>query len=232
MFRNADSAFYFSEKAIREAGDSSDFYYGKFYFGQCIYWQGHIDSSIVYYTSAENFFISAKDSLKLIEIYSEKGNALKVLSQYDKSYDYLMKARNIAKSVDSLRWYAMINIYLAEHARAMNDKANAFIYIDRAFNINNIHSLKGDDLAEFYHRKAAIEHEFGNPDTAVAYSMKSLNISEATGNLHQQATSYNELGFYYANHRPENATKDDKPLQYYFKADTIWKKLDFKRYYI
>lgn len=230
MFRNSDSAFYFSEKAIREATDSSTFYYGKFYFGQCIFWLGHIDSSIAYYTAVENYFLRAKDSLKLMEVYSEKGNALKVISQYDKSYDYLMKAMNIAGSNNSMRWQAMLNINLAEHARAMGDKESAFVFIDRAFNIDNISPLKKDDLAELYHRKAAIEHEFGSPEIAEAYSLKSLKISEATGNLHHQATSYNELGYYFASHK--NVKEPDKPLQYYFKAETIWKKLNFKRYYI
>jgi len=230
MFRDSDSAFYFSEKAIREAGDSSAFYYGKFYFGQCIFWLGHIDSSIVYYTSVENFFLRAKDSIKLMEVYSEKGNALKVISQYDRSFDYLMKAMNIAGSINSMRWQAMLNINLAEHARAMGDKASAFIFIDRAFNIDNISPLKDDDLAELYHRKAAIEHEFGSAETAEKYSLNSLKISEASGNLHQQATSYNELGYYYGNHK--NIKEPDKPLQYYFKAEAIWKKLNFKRYYI
>lgn len=230
MFRNSDSACYYSEKAIREAKDSSEYYYGKFYFGQCIFWQGHIDSSISYYTLSENFFVRAKDSLKLMEIYSEKGNALKVISQYDKSYDYLMKAMNIAGSINSMRWQAVLNINLAEHARAMGDKASAFIFIDRAFNIDNISPLKEDDLAELYHRKAAIEHEFGSAEVAETYSLKSLKISEASGNLHQQATSYNELGYYYTNHK--NIKEPDKPLHYYFKAEAIWKKLNYKRYYI
>lgn len=232
MFRNSDSAFYYSGKAMREAKDSSEYYYGKFFLGQCIFWQGHIDSSVAYYTSAENFFLRKKNSFRLMEVYSEKGNALKVISRYDKSYDYLMKALNIAKSADSLRWLALINIYLAEHARAMADKANAFIYLDRAFNMNNIRPLKDDDLAELYHRKAAIEQEFGKAETAEEYSLKSLKISEATGNLHQQATSYNELGYYYSGHLPANGKEHDKPLQYYFKAEKIWKQLNFIRYYI
>ncbi|MBI4930984.1 MAG: sensor histidine kinase [Bacteroidetes bacterium] len=232
MFRNSDSAFYFSDKAIKEAKDSSDYYYGKFFLGQCVFWQGHIDSSIMYYTSAEKFFSRTKDSLKLLEIYSEKGNALKVISQYDKSYDYLMQALEIAESVDSLRWHAVLDIYLAEHARAMGDKANAFMFIDRAFNVNNIRPLSGDDLAELYHRKAAIEHQFGSAATAEEYSLKSLKVSEATGNLHQQATSYNELGFYYANHRTADVKERDKPLRYYSKAEALWRKLNFKRYYI
>ena len=109
MFRNSDSAFYFSNKAMNKAKDSSDYYYGKFLLGQCIFWQGHIDSSIAYYNSAEFFFTCAKDSLRLMEVYSETGNALKVNSQYDKSYDYLMKALNIAESIGSLRWQAMLN---------------------------------------------------------------------------------------------------------------------------
>lgn len=232
MFRNSDSAFYFSNQAISEAKDSSAYYYGKIFLGQCIFWQGHIDSSIAHYTSAENYFSRKKDSLSLMKIYFEKGNALKVISQYDKSYDYLMKALNIAQSMDSLRWLAVININLAEHARAMGDKANAFIFLNRAFNINNVRMLNGDDLAELYHRKAAIEHEFGNAEDAEKYSLMSLKISEATGNLHQQATSYNELGFYYANHHSEDIKEKNKPLEYYRKAEAIWMKLNFKRYYV
>jgi len=111
MFRNLDSAFYFPQKAIREATDSAAFYYGKFYFEQCIFWLGHIDSSIAYYTAVENYFLHAQDSLKLMEVYSEKGNALKVISQYDKSYDYLMQAMNIAGSINSMRWQAMLIHY-------------------------------------------------------------------------------------------------------------------------
>jgi len=232
MFRNSDSAFYFSERAINEAKDSSDYYYGKFFLGQCIFWQGNIDSSVAYYTSAENYFQQAKDSLSLMKIYAEKGNALKVISQYDKSYDYLMKALNIARSSDSVRLQAMFNIHLSEHARAMGDSANAFLFIERAFNLNNIYPLMGDALAELYHRKAAIEHEFGSAVIAEEYSLMSLKISEATGNLHQQATSYNELGFYYAHHKDEKIKEQVKPIDYYFKAEALWKKLNFKRYYI
>jgi len=232
MFRNSDSAFYFAKKSIKEARDSADYYNGTFVLGQCVFWQGNIDSSLAYYTLAERFFQHKKDSVSLMKIYVQKGKALKVISQYDKSYDYLMKALDFASSTDSLRWLSMLNVDLAEYARAMGDKANAFMFIERAFNINNVRPLIGDDLAELYNRKAAIEHEFGNAATAEEYSFKSLKISEATGNLHQQATSYNELGYYYSNHRSEKINESDKPLQYYFKAEAIWKKLNFKRYYI
>lgn len=232
MFRNSDSAFYFSSRAISEAKDSSDYYNGKFFLGQCIFWQGYIDSSLQFYNKVENYFQRSKDSLKLMEIFFEKGSVLKVVSKYDQSYDYLMRALHIAKSRDSLRVLALLNISLAEHARSMGDSSNAFLYIERAFNMNNISPLKGDDLAELYHRKAAIEHEFGKPEEAVKFSFESLKISEATGNLHQQATSYNELGFYYSNHPSEGLKNENNPLEYYLKAEAIWKKLNYKRYYI
>lgn len=229
LFRNSDSAFYFSNKTISEAKDSSSYYYGKFLLGQCIFWQGHIDSSISYYNETENYFIRQKDSVTLMKVYLEKGNTLKVLSLYDKSYDYLMKSLRIAHSMDSLRWQALITIHLAEHARAMGNKENAGMYIDRAFNIHNLSPLKEEDLAELYHRKAAIEQEFGNSEKAVEFSFMSLKLSESSGNLHQQATSYNELGFYYGGH---SQTGEDKTLKYYSMAEEIWKKMNFKRYYI
>ena len=112
MFRNSDSAFYFSNKVISEAKNPTTKYYGKFLLGQCIFWEGQIDSSLSYYNSVEDYFRSAKDSFMLMKIYCEKGNALKVISQYDKSYDYLMRAFNIAQSMDSLSWLAIVNINL------------------------------------------------------------------------------------------------------------------------
>ena len=227
MFRNSDTAFYLSNKIIRQAKDSSSHYLGRFLLGQCIFWQGHIDSSLAYYNESEKYFSGQNDSLTLMKVYLEKGNTLKVLSLYDKSYDYLMKALSISQSIDSIRWQAVITIHLAEHARAMGNKENALMYIDRAFNIHNISSLKGEDLAELYHRKAAIEHEFGTPEKAEDYSLQSLKLSEPAGNLHQQATSYNELGYYYSTH-----ATGDRALNYYSKAEEIWKKLNFKRYYI
>lgn len=231
LFRNSDSSFYHANKIIAEAKDSSQYYYGRFVLGQCIYWQGYIDSSLIYYNEAEKYFGHARDSSALMEIYLEKGNALKVLSVYDQSYDYLMKAHRIAASLSSMRWQAFISIHLAEHARAMGNKENAVRFIERAFNIHNISALSGDDLAELYHRKAAIEHEYGNPAKAEEFSLLSLKISEPSGNLHQQATSYNELGYYYSN-RGDEGKENKKALDYYFKAEKIWQQLNFRRYYI
>ena len=87
---------------------------------------------------------------------------------------------------------------------------------------NEIYDAVNIDILD---RKAALYSQTGNNDSLVYYSHQALAMATDQQNLHAQAVSHNELGYYF-----ERLPDFDSAYYHYDKAIEIWKDISAYRY--
>ena len=219
---NVDSAIFYAERSIQFAKKQKDTI--QIIEGTCLL--AHKLSIKSLYTRAEKrineclaYPLVKKQPFYQGRLCFELALIYKYQNDYAQSLSYYLKAKSIFEKIRSWSYLVKCETHLAEYYRSLGKHKNANDYIDAA--LINYKKYKLADTAlliTIYNRAAAIDNE-SNPDAfaSIRNSRMALYLAKRSGNKDAEATSLNELGFTYKNHR-----KLDSSEFFYRKAEEIW----------
>lgn len=183
------------------------------------------EQAIEYLEQFKDSMTAKDDSLK-IEWLIDHSITASITLDTDTAFKSILEAISIANTMNSPHLHFKATIHLIEIYRKMR-------FYDEALSIvrkQRIHISQQNEYLQcrFYHRAAAVYNEINYSnndetyiDTAIMYSLRSLETSENSHYKESIATSLNELGNIY-----ERIGKMEEALKVYNRSILLWKNLN------
>jgi len=159
--------------------------------------------------------------------YLEKGRSLQFRKEHTEALGKYLAAYKIFEELGNKLNLVSADVYLAEYYRNLGKFSDAEIYIHNAFSSGLDPAADKQLLILLNNRAAAIKSEIAQGDSSLYYSNIALKISKETGNLNSEAVSLNEIAFIY-----ESLGRTEDAMNNYKKAEDIWYKAGYKRYWV
>lgn len=177
----------------------------------------HLDSAITY----------ARSPILYLKSHLSKAKVYTVTNELDTAFIHYQIALSGAKRGDFKIIQAEIFAALGEFYRKTDEYDKALTYLDSAQSLVDEFKIYGEINIDILDRKAALFSALAKIDSIPKLSYKALAIAIDQENVHAQAVSHNELGYYY-----ENIEIVDSAMYHYNKAIEIWKTTKAYRYLI
>lgn len=181
------------------------------------------------YTLASSYLDSCIQSSNTdyltINAYCKQAITNTLSGQLGKALDNFQMALDLSKDPKYVILRAGIYAAMGEFYRKTSNFDVAFEYLDSAQMLvdeNNIYDAVNIDILD---RKAALFSEQGKLDSMMHYSHQALSMAKDQQNLHAQAVSHNELGYYF-----EHLPNLDSSYYHYNQAINIWSEIKALRY--
>lgn len=168
---------------------------------------------------------TAKSTFLLIRAHTSKAKVLTIRSELSLALDHFLMALNLSRGEEFVILRAKTYAALGEFYRKASDFNIAFEYLDSAQLIVDENLIYDEVNIDILDRKSAIFSQIGPVDSMLYYSHKALSMANDQQNLHAQAVSHNELGYYF-----EHSTDWDSAYYHYDQAIQIWSETNTLRY--
>ena len=175
----------------------------------------HLDSCL---QMSESTFLT-------IKAHTNKGKVLTTTNELSKALDNFQMALNLSRGEEYAILKAKTYAALGELYRKAADFDIAVEYLDSAQLIVDENLIYDEVNIDILDRKSAIFSQIGPVDSMLFYSHKALSMAQEQQNLHAQAVSHNELGYYF-----EHEPNWDSAYYHYDKAIAIWTETKTLRY--
>lgn len=192
--------------------------------GKYDFHNSRFDKSYVNLSKAKSFALKNNNIALSAEISLDITNCLSTLDNTGKSLESLLYAKNIFDTIGNKEQNGRLHIAMGELYRKIGEyeKANAALEKSKQYIIGNP-TLE----ASYFNRKAAIQSETGNIDSAYFFSMKALEASRLSEDISLAAISENELGYIF-----KHQNKEDSAIIHFIRADSIFRKCGMTAYAI
>ncbi len=216
-FRNYREAYNYAQQLdslSQKHKDTAALFHAKNTLGRLENIFDNTHKSIEYYKEALEISLTSNDSLKTAILYGNIGNNYMYLEQYSVAESFFLDCLNYFEKLPqktknkSLRNLSMIYVNLVYAYTELNDKANAFKFLNKAENILEHNYFEG--AVELNELKGQTYAGFKNYEKAILFFKKQLDISKNRkdviaiqhallnlAELHEKIENYNAASKYF-----------------------------------